>query len=194
MNPVVCIQLRMKGHSKLVSAAHRHNVPIHLSQHLCTCFCFFYIRSTYERHGNLPDSGKFLHGMETSQLSSVGIATHRNRKCAKIHMSIIGELICQKDESGTGTEDRHATLDFFFQRIKHVKLPQKLSLDRALATRKHKTVKSGVQVLLLTKLKAFCSKSPQLFLVFDEGTLNCKDCNLHLICPFLPSAAQFPAH
>ena len=193
MDPVICIQLRMEGHSKLVSTANRHNVPIHLSQHLRTCFCFFYIRSTDEGHGNLSDSGKFLYRMKTPKLPSIGISEHRNRQRTKIHVVIVGQLLCQQNKTGTGTEDRHAALDFFFQRIKHVKLPQKLSLDRALATRKHKTVKSGVQVLLLTKLKAFCSQSPQLFLVFDEGALDCKDCNLHLICPFLPSAAQFPA-
>ena len=61
--------------------------------------------------GTFSNSGKFLHGMETSQLSSVGIATHRNRKCAKIHVSIIGELICQKDESGTGAKNRHSALN-----------------------------------------------------------------------------------
>ena len=111
MDPVVCIQLRMKGHSKLVSAAHRHNVPIHLSQHLRTCFCFFYIRSTYERHGNLPNSGKFLYRMKAPKLPSIGISAHGNRKCTKIHVVIIGQLICQKDESCTGAKNRHSALN-----------------------------------------------------------------------------------
>ena len=93
MDPVVCIQLRMKGHSKLVSAAHRHNVPLHLSQHLRTCFCFFYIRSTDKRHGNLSDSGKFLYRMKTSKLPSIGISTYQNRKRTKIYMVINAQLL-----------------------------------------------------------------------------------------------------
>ena len=95
MNTVVRIQLRMKGPAKLVFAAHSHNVPVHLGQHLGSRLRFFYIRSADERHGNFPDSGKFLYCAEAAQLSSVGIAAHGNRKGSKIHMSVVGELVRQ---------------------------------------------------------------------------------------------------
>ncbi len=193
MDPVIRIQLRMKGQAELILITHGYNVTVHLCQHLCILAHLFYIRSTDKGHRHLSDSIKLLYGMETAKLPSIGIPANRYRKCSKIYMSVIGQVLSQKNQAGTGTKNGHSILDSFFQLIKQIKLLQQLSLNRTFSAWEHKTVKILIEVFFLTNFETFSAQLLKLSLMFDKSSLNSKDCNLHPTCPFLPSRAQFPA-
>ena len=78
--------------------------------------------------------------MKTPKLPSISIPLHRHRNRLKMHRRITLQRIRQKNHPRAGSQNRKPLLNLLLDRIKHPKLPQKLSLHRTFAAGKNQPV------------------------------------------------------
>lgn len=91
----------MEGGDQLIALACSDDVPIHDREDFYLLSYLFYIGSTNEGHWHITYTLERANGMETAQLSAIGVAAHLD-----VHRTEMFAI--QQDQSGTGAEYRHS--------------------------------------------------------------------------------------
>ncbi len=113
MHPCIIIQFRMKRSCKLAALSCGHNFSIYYGKYLCLSVDIVNIRCTDECHWNLSNFFHLIFCIKASKLSSIRIPLCQNIHRTKTWNSVFHPL-CQKDQSGAGSEYRKPVLIFCF--------------------------------------------------------------------------------
>ena len=160
MHTCIIIQFRMKRSCKLAALSCGHNFSIYYGKYLCLSVDIVNIRCTDECHWNLSNFFHLIFCIKASKLSSIRIPLCQNIHRTKTWNSVFHPL-CQKDQSGAGSEYRKPVFNLLFQCIVNVQFDQKLSHNGTFSTRKDQTIKVTVQIFFFPDFKMFHAQAVQ---------------------------------
>lgn len=80
-------------------------------------------------------------------------------------------LLCQQDQTRTGTEYREARLNSRLQRLQQIQIAEQLPHDSALPSGEDQAVHRAVQIPELADLEVFLPQSVQHGTMLREGSL-----------------------
>lgn len=157
MNARIFIELRMEGRNQLIALPGSYNVLVNSSQYLA--FGGEYLNDSGgsdKRHGYLfAHSIHTFFGMETAQLSAVGIAFHLHLHGGQMRLAASFNVLGQQNQTGTSAKHRQALADGRLDGFEQPEFMEQFRLNRRLATWNDQSVFGLLPVGQLSNLEGF---------------------------------------
>ena len=166
MEAGIVVELGMESGSELVALACGNDVVINGGKCLAVVGGDrLDIGCTDESHGHIgADVCDRANGVETAQLTTVGITTHLDVHRAQ---TTFGE----QDHAGTGAEDGHTVENGLADWGEESEFVEEAHLDGTLSARENEAVFRLLPVFQLAQLESLDSKALEHLFMFDKGPL-----------------------
>jgi len=185
VNPRIVVQLRVECVGGLISIADADDFAVYDSEGFHAVRSVHDIGRADEGHRDGSDSGHAALGVEASELSAVCVSLYADRERRKMPGRVILQFFCQKNQTGTGGENRKPILNPLPKRQKHFELVEQLSLNGAFAAGKDNSVKIFFKICCISQFNAGDAEALQHFFMFDKGSLKSQHSDSHRNSSFL---------